>query len=65
MIRWLRSLFAWRTIYENHSWWLNKNTITGERTWIKKPGGGHVPLPMVDDDGKLMPMGSPPAKPSR
>jgi len=64
MIRWLRSLFAWRTIYENHAWELRKNTVTGERRWIRKiVGGGHFPIPMVDDDGEPMPRGPRPSPP--
>lgn len=63
--RWLRSLIAWRTIYENDAWQLRRNDVTGERRWSRKFSGGHVPLPMIDDDGKRIPIGSPPSRPVR
>lgn len=61
MIRWLRSLFAWRTIYENDAWCLRRNTVTDERLWTRKFTGGHIPLPMVDGDGQVIPLGAPPS----
>ena len=65
MIRWLRSLFAWRTIYENHAWELRANDVSGERAWLRKFTGGHVPRPMIDDHGREIPLGAPPPHPSR
>jgi len=65
MLRWLRSLFAWRTLYENDAWRLEANDITGKRLWLRKFTGGHVPLPMIDDDGREIPLGKPPSRPLR
>lgn len=65
MIRWLWSLFAWRTIYENHAWELRANDVTGARRWLRKITGGYSPRPLIDDDGNVIPLGPPPSRPSR
>lgn len=63
-MRWLRSLFAWKTTYENHAWWRMQNSVTGETRWVRKPGGGHFPIPLVDDRGQEIPPTRPP-RPTR
>lgn len=44
MLRWLRSLFAWRAVKRVGVWILSENTVTGQRaaTWR---GGGYSPMP--------------------
>lgn len=65
MIGWLRSLFAWRTIYENHAWLLRGNDLTGARRWQRKISGGYSPRPLIDDEGRVIPLGPPPSRPTR
>ncbi len=49
-MRWLRSLFAWRTVKDTGVWKYRENAITGRRKAVWS-GGGYQPL----DAGFLRP----------
>lgn len=44
MIRWLRSLFAWRTVRRAGVWEYRENAITGRRAAVRIWRGGWSPL---------------------
>lgn len=44
MIRWLKSLFAWRLVREAAVWHYYENGVTGRRSAHRIVTGGHSPL---------------------
>jgi len=45
MIRWLKSLWAWRTVWSSGVWVYRENTVTGQRSAHWR-GGCYGPLMM-------------------
>lgn len=46
MLRWLRSLFAWRFVRTVGGWEYHENAVTGQRS-AAYYGGGHQPLDLA------------------
>ena len=44
MVRWLKSLFAWRYDHDTGVWLYQVNTVTGQRAARRINLGGHQPL---------------------
>lgn len=44
MLRWLRSLFAWRDVRSTGVWAYRENTVTGQRAARQLVTGGYQPL---------------------
>jgi hypothetical protein len=63
LLRWLRSLFAWRYVRESIVWRYQENTVTGQRRAVRIRRGvwqpvdhdwldaGSVPSSIIDDLG--------------
>lgn len=65
MIRWLRSLFAWRLIREAAVWHYFENTVTGERKAVRVSRSGQpLDLDWLERRPPGTSLGSPPP-PSR
>lgn len=43
MLRWIKSLFAWRAVRSTVVWIYCENTVTGQRSALWR-GGGYQPL---------------------
>jgi hypothetical protein len=44
MIRWVKSLFAWRVVHEAGVWAYSVNAVTGRRAADRINSGGYSPL---------------------
>lgn len=55
MIRWLRSLFAWRVTSETWAWIHYKNDVTGEVRNVQKVRGVPMAPPPRDFNAPLPP----------
>ena len=44
MIRWLRSLFAWRDAFCTGVWLYQENSVTGRRRLVRVLDHGHQPI---------------------
>lgn len=51
MIRWLRSLFAWRVVRLEGVWLYEANQVTGQRRAFRVVSGGYSPLDLDWLDG--------------
>lgn len=47
MIRWLRSLFAWRFVRSTGAWAYYENDVTGKREAHRIGGDGHEPVDLL------------------
>lgn len=64
MIRWLRSLFAWREVRNKNVWAYYENAVTGERRAVRV-GGGWQPLDIDWLERRTRPSLESPPAPSR
>ncbi len=47
MIRWLKSLFAWRTVRDTGVWKYQLNEVNGRRRIVRVVDGGYQPVDLM------------------
>jgi hypothetical protein len=47
MIRWMKSLFAWRGVRNQGVWLYKENAVTGARKAVRINRGGYSPIDLV------------------